>query len=533
MVKLYHCSLYSITVLCCSSAVAVQVTSNVDAQSLSLGDSLTYTLTTDANLSDDALDIRPLFKDFIIGNLQISHPSTTETTWIIPLQPVSSGEITIPTLKVADSESQQVTITVSDSSNSNQTTYSDQPLQQQTEIQQPAHLLESQISAETAYQNELLTYTVTVVKNADPENKPPIIAKLAGVKITSAGDPVEDKQIFADHYQETLTYTYFVFPEEAGRLTLPSATLASNSKQKSNEHTIEVKSVPPAFHGTEQEWLPSAGIAIEERWEPQTSYVKTGQPLTRTITLTGINNILEQIPDIPTPVITDVRVYRDSEKNEQQYLNGMVISKKIIKQVFVPEKNTPFVTPAIDFNWWNTISDRAQVTSLEERKFMASLGEIKTNQDKLSVITMANKPSATTPNIWDSLLRTIFFIAGASIALLTPIAAILWYYRKVLRTRYERYCLWKNFKRGCLTNDSLLAYRALLVWASQRWGQSFTCLEQLPFYIRLKIELDELQTACFSKITIEWNGKRLLHQLNRRAVLKLSSTRHNSDEFIG
>ena len=51
--KLYRYSLYSLAVLWCSSALAVQITGNVDVQTLSLGNSLTYTLTADANLNDD------------------------------------------------------------------------------------------------------------------------------------------------------------------------------------------------------------------------------------------------------------------------------------------------------------------------------------------------------------------------------------------------------------------------------------------------------------------------------------------------
>lgn len=533
MVKLYRCSLYSLAILWCSSALAVQVTGNVDVETLSLGDSLTYTLTADANLSDDALDIRPLFKDFIIGNLQIAHASTTETSWTIPLQPVSAGVITIPTLKVADSETQPVTITVNDT-NSNQISYTDQSSPEQTEALEPVHLLESQISAESAYNNELLTYTVTMAKRADPENRPPVIPQIEGLKIIPAGDPVEDKEIFADHYQETLSYNYIVIPEKTGTLILSGATLASDSKQISDEHIIEVKSIPSSFHGSEKEWLPSAGITIEERWEPQTSYAKTGQPLTRTITLTGINNISEQIPDIPTPVITDVKVYRDGEKNEQQYQNGMLISKKTIKQIFVPEKNIAFTTPVIHLNWWNTISDRPQIASLDERKFMAS---IVVNNTKPVVASPATqkKPSASIP-FWSSLLPKISFIVGVIVALLTPILAILWYYRKVLRTRYERYQLWKTLKRCCLTNDPLLAYQALLVWASQRCAQPFTCLEQLPFYAQLKTELDELQMACFSVATKEWDGRKLLRRLAHVSIVKIKSAPKSPpdkfDEFI-
>ena len=241
------------------------------------------------------------------------------------------------------------------------------------------------------------------------------------------------------------------------------------------------------------------------------------QPLTRTITLTGINNVSEQLPDIPTPAIADVKVYRDSEKNEQQYQNGMLISKKTIKQVFVPEKNITFVIPEIRLNWWNTISDRPQIASLDERKFMASI--IATNTKPIASSAVTKKPSSNV-EMWRILLPKILFIVGGIIALLTPILAILWYYRKALRMRYERNQLWKTLKRCCLTNDPLLAYQALLVWASQRCAQPFTCLEQLPFYAQVKAELDELQMACFSVATKEWNGRKLLHRLAHISIVK-------------
>jgi hypothetical protein len=530
-VKLSQYYLYAFSFIWTSGALAIQVTGNADVQTLSLGESFTYTIAADANLGDDALDIRPLFKDFIIGNLQIAHPSNTETTWMIPLQPVSSGEIIIPALKVGDGESPQLTLTVSNSSNLKQNiaTNSEQWQSQSVEAPQPsAHLLESQVNTETVYKNELLTYTVTVVKRADPENRPPVIAKLDNAQVISAGDPVEDKQIFGDHYQETIAYTYFIFPEKEGILTLPSATLASDKNKKSNEHTIEVKSAPSSFHESEKKWLPSAGISIDERWEPQTSYVKIGQPLTRTITITGINNIPEQLPDISTPTISDIRVYRDNEKSDLQYQNGMVISKRVIKQVFIPEKNVPFTAPAVDIKWWNTISDRAQVVSLDERKFMASLVELKTKQDASSA---KNKQLVTDPNSNKSanLLKNILVIFGCIVAFFTPIVAIFWFYRKALRNRYNQHCIWNNFKKACLSNDPLSAYKVLLIWSSQHWQQQFTCLEQLPFYTRLKVELDELQAACFSKTAIEWTGKKLFNHLSRRTVLKSAYKQPNSE----
>lgn len=516
--KSFQRYLYGLSIIWTSGALAIQVSGNADVQTLSLGESFTYTITANSNLGDDALDIRPLFKDFIIGNLQISHPSKMETTWTIPLQPVSSGQIIIPELKVGDGETAQSTLTVSEVSNIKQPllpTNPDQLQPQSVEPEQASHLLESQVSAEEVYKNELLTYTVTVVKRADPENRPPVIANLDDAKVISVGDPVEDKQIFGDHYQETVAYTYLVFPEKQGTLVLPSAILASDKNQKSGEHTIAVKPIPASFHELENKWLPSSGISVDDRWEPQTSYVKIGQPLTRTITITGINNISEQLPDVPTPTISDVRVYRDSEKSDLQYQNGMVISKRIIKQIFIPEKNVPFTAPAVDINWWNTISNRAQVASLDERKFMASVAELKTKQDNLSAKNKQLSADSNSNN-FSKFLKNIIAILGYIVAGFILIAALLWLFRKTLRSRYNQHCLWNSVKQACLANDPLVAYKALLVWSSLRWQQQFTCFEQLPFYTGLKTELDELQAACFSRTVVEWKGKQLLRCLKRK-----------------
>lgn len=519
MLNISRRCLYILSTLWCSSTFAVQLTSEVDTQSLSLGENLTYTVKADANLSDDAIDIKPLFKNFIIGNLQISHASENETTWIIPLQPVTAGEITLPSLQVANSESKPITINVSDKTTSKIQTdeSSSQIISEQNTSDRATVQLDGQISAESAYKNEILTYTVTVVKRADPENRPPVVAAYKGMTIQSAGAPTEDKQIFSDHYQETLTYTYFILPEMIGSLSIPSMSLASNSKKSTPAQTITVKPLPHSFKGNERDWLPSAGISIEERWEPATSYAKAGQPLTRIITLTGINNIPVQLPTISAPVITDLKIYKDSETEEQQYQNGMVISKKIIKHVYVPEKNIPFVTPKIDIHWWNTISDRPQDAVIEERKFMASVTNNLVSKQLPKSIQIKNESWL---NAFLPFLKKIIYITILMVGLLIPILFILWHYRSFLQSYYKSYQLWKFFKQSCSLNDPMQAYKALLVWASQRWNHSFTGLESLPFYTSLQPELDELQSACFHETEQKWNGKSLLSKLDHRKIRK-------------
>lgn len=530
IVKLPYPVLCGLAFIWCTSSNAAQINGQVDSQTLSLGDSLTYTLTADENLTEDALDIRPLFRDFIIGNLQVTHPSATETSWIIPLQPVTAGEVTIPALKIADSESQPLIITVDDNKQGmNSNSYIQPP--SETEYQAPTHLIESQISTESAYRNEVITYTVKMAKRADPQNNPPVIPSVQGATITPLEDPTEDKEIFADHYQETLTYPYIVIPETTGSLKLTGSMLASDNKQISSEHIINIKPIPAAFLGSDKEWLPSSGITIEDRWEPQTSYVKTGQPLTRIITLTGINNTTGQLPDLALPEISDVRIYNDGQKDEQQLQNGMLISRKTFRQIFIPEKNITFAVPSLHLNWWNTISDRAQVASLEERKFLASV--VATKTAKVAADPVPAKKAPSNAHYWTALLLKILTAIGVVIALVTPLLAVIWYYRKRLRNRYERYQLWKILKQACTGSDALAVYQALFVWASHRWDQQFTCAEQLPFYTQLRNELEGLHIACFGESEVNWNGRKLIQALGRISVIKTVSepAKDGFDEF--
>ncbi len=509
--KLIYSGLCGLALLCSSATFAVQITSQADPQTVHLGESFTYTLSADENLADDSLDIRPLFKDFIIGNLQITHPSATETIWIIPLQPVASGELVIPALKIGNDASQPFPISVQDTNQ--QLPSESSTLTSIQDNQPPAHLIESQVSVETAYRNELISYTVKTAKRADPENKPPVTPTVKGATIIPAGQPSEDKEIFADHYQETITYQYFIIPEAVGTLTLPGAYLASDNKQKSEDQIIEIKPAPTAFHGSEQEWLPSAGVTIEDHWEPQTSYVKAGQPVTRIIKLTGINNTLEQLPDIPVPDISAANVYSDGQKSSQEYQNGMLISQKTFRQVFVPEKNMPFTAPGFQISWWNTISDRSQTASIEERKFLISLAS---QNGTVHPEKKISKPARTLSQKIKLILPQIMVILGLFFAALTPLAALAWYYRLSIKKYYRQHQLWKSLSTACKSNNAHAAYHALLVWASGYWGQPFTCIEKLPFATQLSTELNTLQAACFkSDDDIRWNGMTLLHALQR------------------
>ena len=192
-----------------------------------------------------ALDIRPLFTNFIIGNLQITHPTPTTTEWNIPLQPVADGAQTIPPLKIADSMTTPIPIqvlatndgTVSFSSERNansDTTNLDSP---------PEHVIEASIDKDSFYPEEPVVFNVTVAKHAMTNDQLPEVISTPELTLTSIGKPEQDSSIFGEHYQETLIYHYYVIATHPGSQIIPATSIPGGKEQKTDPINIQVKSI--------------------------------------------------------------------------------------------------------------------------------------------------------------------------------------------------------------------------------------------------------------------------------------------------
>jgi len=499
-----------IFLLLCLPCYGMNVSTHIDNQIITTSTNFNFTLTADANLPDDALDIRPLFRNFIIGNIQITHPDPTTTEWHIPLQPVSDGAQTIPSLKIADAITTAIPIQVLATSDGtvNFTSEMNAGTDSTNLTSKPVHVIESSIDKDSFYPEEPVIFNVTVAKLVLANDQQPVVSSKPELMLTSIGKPEQDSSIFGEHYQETLTYHYYVIAKTPGSQTIPTAAIPSGREQKTDPINIQVKPIPPQVETSS--WLPSAGISVEEYWEPQTSYAKSNQLLTRTLKIIGINNIPEQLPKIPLPKIKGVRVYLDTETSDLTYQNGMLVSTKIIKQVFVPQSNETFSTPAYGFHWWNTISDRAQYTELPARRFQNST-IINTTKKENSNATQPQDEKNDILAIFTKFISPTVILTFALAFIVFIFSISVWYIqrKRIAVWRQERFA-WNEFKQICENGTPIAAYHSLLAWAGLKWNKQFTCLEQLPFYQFAYIELSHLQAACFDKMNDDWSGNRLV-----------------------
>ena len=119
------------------------------------------------------------------------------------------------------------------------------------------------------------------------------------------------------------------------------------------------------------------------------------------------------------------------------------------------------MTPVIRLNWWNTISDRPQIASLDERKFMAFY-HCKQHLS-LEATTLTKKPSSNVKNVLAHFIaKDIIYCrsrrcttdanSGYSLVLQKSASVCV-----MSATTYG-----KRFKRCCLRNDPLFSLSGVI-----------------------------------------------------------------------
>jgi len=104
--------------------------------------------------------------------------------------------------------------------------------------------------------------------------------------------------------------------------------------------TLQVRPVPASFSG--RHWLPARQVKLEESWSAPLDALKTGEPVTRTLTLVADGVSLGQMPELTMP------------------------------DAIIPVQAGEFRIPEVKLEWWDVNSDSQQVARLPAHRLMAT-----------------------------------------------------------------------------------------------------------------------------------------------------------------
>jgi len=280
-----------------------------------------------------------------------------EITWTYRLAPISVGKLTIPALTFKDSVSRPLTIEVvegnpPDQANANRDSF-----------------IELTADKAEVYVQEQLILTVRLFfrgnlirgELSDPEHPNAIIETLG-----------KQREFF--RHRDGVRYRvverrYAVFPQTPGPLNLPAIRFEGQARNADGSlkflrdsaslFEVPVKDVPPEFSGTT--WLPASSLSLAEKGMPATLNLKTGDNLTRTLSLQANGLPSEALPPLPSSTPDGLRSYPEEPVRNTSIGPDGIASTLTQTSALVPVAPGKLLLPAIRIPWWDTESDSEKV----------------------------------------------------------------------------------------------------------------------------------------------------------------------------
>lgn len=578
-----HCCSFIILNLCMIAYIIISGASPVsaaadawlDTNSISMGESVQLTVKTDSKFKGTP-DTTPLEKDFIImGSSSSSSVSivngsiSSSTTWFYQLSPRKNGKLRIPPVKVGKEYTPELFVEVTGhripDADSGQDIF-----------------IETSCTPHDPFVQQQVSCTVKLFSARDITEGSMSAPGPRNAVVRQIGKDRDYHSTRNSRNYRIIERRYVLFPQESGEITISppvfSGAVVTKSRAgdpfssfmgrdpffnrrlpgftQNTRHvrisgkTITLKVKPRPAEDRGRYWLPATSVRLSEKWEPDTTEIHEGDPVTRTLTITAQGLTGEQLPEITPASVPGVKIYPDKAAVTTKDNGNGVIGKRTRKIAFIPEKPGTAMLPSVELRWWNIKSGKPESISLPGRKItvLPTTGterlhksepapeipgrttaidqHIRANpgEKARTSITTLRKSAHAHPWQW--------LAAGLGLAWLITLY-LLWQERRKHRHtdgirpysgrkdgRGKPDIYKKRFRAACMTNDAGEARSELLKWAATVWPENppaglWELSERIPDTEAAE-ELRRLEKLLYSKTPGKWeNGHRLASLLRK------------------
>jgi hypothetical protein len=482
-------------------------------------------------------------------------------TWDLAVIAKTVGKFTIPPIAFGKDISPAIQVTVMNSSSPNSVS----PDGQSTI---PAKIfLESSIDKKTGWVQSQIIYTVRLMRTVS----------IAGASITepvtSDPDAIIHK-VSEDNYQttrngiryEVFERRYAIFPQKSGQLKINPVMFEGrvNAQQpmtifdqfrmsgqlkrlRSKAVSANIKAAPDTIKL--QDWLPATEVQLLEEWSDDIENIKTGDPVTRTITIAAEGLTAVQLPDLKFAEIDGLKQYPDKPITEDRPETTGITGLKQIKVAIIPTVAGSYTLPEIKLQWWNTSTNKSESAIIPE-KVLTAIGNATTNNivtipepaqtqtlDSGQQVIDDALPAPITSLAADSLLWRYIALAFALAWLIT----LLLLFRKpktgkpALVAETQRSIPVKPaiaaVQKHATSNDAVLTRTALIEWARAAYeDEHITNLSQVSEKCspQLSQAIRQLNESLYSKEHLSWSGKELLSRFKEEQAIISKHKNNNS-----
>ncbi|MGR9086946.1 MAG: BatD family protein [Gammaproteobacteria bacterium] len=517
---------------------SAQIHVSVDRNPVSIDESFQIVFAA-TEAPDDDPDFNPLEQDFnIIGQSTSSNATwvngkaSKTIQWTLTVMAKQAGTLMIPAVRFGKDISPTLNVVVNQDAKSHDLNSEDDIFLQVEAVPKEPHV-QSQV-----------IYTVRIYSRVDIARASLNEPELEDAVIEKLGDDGNfSTQINGVDYSVT-ERKYAIFPQKSGPATIKpvvlsaevlshsrpgfnsffNAQFAKTQRVSSRPVVLNVKPVPPAFSGAR--WLSAEQLELKEEWSGDTSRMKVGEPLTRTLIIRAKGATVGQLPELNTAKGDDsVKMYPDQPVLKEQKNSDGLIAFRQEKIALIPSKAGSHTLPAIQIPWFNTLKgvvETAVIPAVTITAVAVTGGETAVLAPAMNPARPENTPlrkrtEQGNPWPWVSLFLAVGWMTTAACLLgrraVEPPAGTD--SRKPLDEDGIR-----SLKKACAENDPMAAKNALIGWGRQHFDAASLGAIAMCCDARLRDEILMLNRILYSRESLPWQGKKLFQAFSENKARK-------------
>ena len=538
--------LFSISLLLSLSASVLaqptEVTASVDKNPVMIDESFNLTVTANDDVDRGAFDPSALLQDFVVGSTSVSSQTqminfntTRTTTWNTVLIPRKPGRFTIPAFKVDGQQTQPIALMVVPVSASNSS--------QGRDI-----YITTELDVSEAYLQQQLRYTVKLFLAKDLQRGSLANPTLANADIRQIGKDKEYNDIVDGRRYRIIERNFAIIPQQSGTFTIEGplfeGEVIDNTRQSFGffNRSTPVNRVGPSQQITvlpipanyTEHWLPSDFVQLNEEWQGDASQYHVGEPITRTLTLTAIGVVDEQLPPLNSQYPANVKTYPDQPENATVEKDNSLVAQRKESVAIIPSEAGPLAIPEVRIPWFNILTKKTEYTVLPARtlQILPALNQPSVPLSALSTENTELKPAPQINSKTDLNVQPIQAPAdtfwpwvSAALGALWLVTVMAWYWRSKKPKSYQHSAtaqpanqpvsnseLRKQLDKALAQSDSRAIQTLLPSVLSEVCGHTKLSLSQALQLLQddsLSLEVNQMLAAQYSKTPSEWNAKQL------------------------
>lgn len=498
-----------------AQVVQAKLSASLDRYSIAMGDTVRLTLSSDDNNDPGDASLNALQRDFevlqrssSVSTKNINGQRSQTRELFLEITPRREGSLIIPPFEVNGSRSEALAVDVGP--------------EPKPHAADEVVTFDAELDRNEVYVQGQLLLTLRVQQAVNLESRSITELELDNAYVETLGQ---------NSFQRTIDgrpwlvheIRYAIFPESSGELVIPMQTFSGRLssgrrslfdsrpagrliRRESDAITINVKARPANYPNAT--WLPASNVSLEEQWSAPLDSLKTGDSVTRTITLSGEGLMGAQLPPFEPDQFGALRAYPDQPSiNNVSGENG-ITGIRTDSVALVAVSDGEFEIPAVAIPWWDTESDSLKIARLPARKIVVAAPAALAPSNSATALPTTPTPSVNASGISGAGLWPIAF----AVCLLGWLGTLLLWWRNRQTApapiAEARIASKKSILEACAKNDAAATQRELKAWLRAQ-GESGVLTEWTKSNRSSELHeaLSKLESTLYSTDSpAEWNG---------------------------